>query len=128
MSDYVANFLPGQSVTFVAGGTIVGGNVLVHLRDRSRCDRRPVQGPATRPWAWRATTRSPVQPITVSRGGEQQPDRFRCHHRWCARQVGCGRHSLSAGSSLAPTRIDLILGTALITVADQAPVDVAWRA
>ena len=124
MADYVANFLPGQAVTFIAGGTIVGGNVVV-VSATGRVVT--VAGAAARNTVGLACHDAVSgQPVTVTRGGEQRPIASG------AITAGALVKSAAAGQVAAfvpgTDAIDLILGTALTTVADQAPVDVAWRA
>lgn len=124
MGDYLPNHLPGNDVAYTAGATITGGQV-VYLSGTPR-----VVSPTT------AAVRNVVgiachdailnQPVTVSRGGEQRPVANG------AITAGVLVKSAAAGQVSAfvagTDAIDLILGTALFTVADQASVDIAWRA
>lgn len=124
MSDYVANFLPGQAVTYVAGGTITGGQVVV-LSATGRVVT--VAGAGARNTVGLACQDVVSgQAVTVTRGGEQRPIASG------AITAGALVKSAAAGAVAAfvpgTDAIDLILGVALTTVADAAPVDVAWRA
>ncbi len=124
MADYVPNHLPGQNVTYIAGGTIAGGQVVV-LSATGRVVT--VAGAGARNTVGIAC-HSVVsgQAVTVTRGGEQRPIAAG------AITAGVLVKSAAAGAVAAfvpgTDAIDLILGVALNTVADTAPVDVAWRA
>lgn len=124
MADYVPNFLPGANVTFVAGGTILGGQVVV-LSATGRVVT--VAGASARNTVGIACHDVVSgQALTVSRGGEQRPIASG------AITAGALVKSAAAGAVAAfvpgTDAIDLVLGVALNTVADAAPVDVAWRA
>lgn len=124
MTDYSPNHLPGADVTFTAGATITAGQV-VYLSGTPR-----VVSPTT------AAVRNVVgiachdailnQPVTVSRGGEQRPVANG------AITAGVLVKSAASGQVAAfvagTDAIDLVLGTALFTAADQGSIDVAWRA
>lgn len=123
MSAYVPNHLPGQNVTYVAGGTITGGQ-LVTLSATGRTVT--VAGlAATAVVGIACHDAVSGQPVTVTRGGEQRP-------------IASG--AITAGARVMAGALGTVIvwtsgtdnpaicvGIALNTVADTAPVDIAWR-
>lgn len=123
MADYVPNIIPGHEVTYTAGGTITGGQ-LVTLSATGRVVT--VAGlAATGVVGIACHDAVSGQPVTVSRGGEQRP-------------IASG--AITAGARVMAGALGTVIvwtsgtdnpaisvGIALNTVADAAPVDVAWR-
>jgi hypothetical protein len=124
VTDYVPNFQPGAFVTYTAGAAITGGQVL----------RISATGKVVSPTTAASNATVGVAchdaasgaPVTVSRGGEQQPKATG------AITAGTPVKSAAAGTVSAwvsgTDAADLIVGLALATVADAALVPVAWRA
>lgn len=124
MGDYTPNHSPGTDVTYVAGGTITGGQV-VHISATGRTVT--ATGAASDHVVGVACHDALTgQPVTVSRGGEQ-------------RLVAAG--AITAGTPVKAAAAGAVaawvtgtdnasvkLGTALDTVADTAFVHVAWSA
>jgi hypothetical protein len=124
VSDYVPNHLPGQNVTYVAGGTITGGQVVI-LSATGRVVT--VAGAGARNTVGIACHDVVSgQAVTVSRGGEQRP--VASGAITAGALVKTGAAGTVAAFVPGTDAIDLIVGTALTTVADTVPVDVAWRA
>jgi Uncharacterized conserved protein (DUF2190) len=122
MSDYTPNHLPGASVTFVAGATITGGQV-VSISATGRVVS-PSGAGSTAYVGVAEHDAASGQTVVVARGGE---------HKLTASGVivaGAKVKTGVAGTVAAwVTGTDnpaLVVGTAINTAADAAPVDVIW--
>lgn len=124
MSDYVPNFLPGNEVTYTAGATITGGQVL-HITATARVVS-PTSAASNHVVGVACHNAASGAPVTVSRGGEQRPVASG------AITAGTPVKSAAAGAVAAwvsgTDDASLILGVAINTVADLANVDILWRA
>ncbi len=124
MSDYVPNHLPGHSVTYVAGATVTGGQVV----KLSATGRTVVAATAGSEAVVGVACHDAISGafVTVSRGGEQRPTASGTVTAGVP--VKSGAAGTVASWVTGTDNASLILGVALDTVADTLPVNIAWRA
>lgn len=124
MGEYTPNHLPGHNATFVAGGTLTGGQV-VHITATARTVSATT---AASDHVVGVANHDAVtgQRVTVSRGGE--------HRLTASGAITAGTPVKSAAAGAVAAWVSgtdlpsLIVGVAINTAADAALVDVAWRA
>lgn len=124
MAEYTPNFMPGQSVTYTAGGTITAGKV-VHISATGRTITLATAG-SDHTVGVACHDAATGALVTVSRGGEQKVTASG------AITAGTPVKSGAAGTVAAwisgTDNASLIVGKAINTAADAALVDVTWTA